>query len=295
MLLYSVCNDFSESEYYIIKLHPESHKELEVIYMFDDFHSDEKNRPGLFKEAVSIEAQRIFDTCSERDCISNLTVVPDPCYCLSDSMTVVKARCVEVSNVCIAVDNVPFKNGYYSVDITYTFRITVDAYEQTCTDNPVTIKGTAVWNKRVILYGSKGSIKTFSSENSSAGETDQCCRIVNMPKVTVSVVEPIALETKIECVKAYTGSDTVIARNIVITLGLFSIVQLTRPVSLLIPTYEYCIPDRECSCASESPEEVFGRLEFPTEQFFPSSGQCVYTESTEKNADFPPITEETAE
>lgn len=263
--------------------------------MFEDFHGDEKNRPSLFKEAVSIEAQRIFDTCSERDCISNLTVVPDPCYCLSDSMTVVKTRCVEVSNVCIAVDSVPFKNGYYSVDITYTFRITVEAYEQACTDNPATIKGTAVWNKRVILYGSKGSIKTFSSDDSCGGEPDRCCRIVNMPKVTVSVVEPIALETKIECVKAYNGCETLLGRNIVVTLGLFSIVQLTRPVSLLIPTYDYCIPDKECCSASESPEEVFGRLEFPTEQFFPASCRGVFTEKTEKNADLPPEREKDPE
>ncbi len=253
--------------------------------MFDDF-----KRPDGFKEAVSIEAQRIFDTCSERDCISDLCVVLDAGCCLTDCMTVVKTRCVEVSNVCIAVDSVPFKNGYYAVDITYTFRITMDAYEQTCTDEAVTLKGSAVWNKRVILYGSKGNIKTFSSDDTVTGETDQCCRIINMPKVSVSVVEPIALETKIDCVKIKNGCEHSAVRGIVITLGLFSVVQLTRPVSILIPTYDYCIPDKECCTPAESPQEVFGRLEFPTEEFFPASCHMLTSEMqpADKQFEFPP-------
>lgn len=233
--------------------------------MFDEYKGDDG-----FKEAMCIEAQRIFDTCSERDCISDLCVVLDPGCCLSECMTIVKTRCVEVSNVCIAVDSVPFKNGYYAVDITYTFRLTMDAYEQTCTDEAVTLKGSAVWNKRVILYGSKGNIKTFTSEDDTGtGETDRCCRIINMPKVTVSVVEPIALETRIDCI--HVKSEIAPVRGIVVTLGLFSVVQLTRPVSILIPTYDYCIPDKECCNPAETPCQVFERLEFPTEEFFPEA------------------------
>ena len=52
---------------------------------------------------------------------------------------------------------------------------------------------------------------------------------------------------------------------------LFSIIQLSRPVSLIVPAYDYCIPCKDCSgsSASEAPCEVFDRIEFPTEQFFP--------------------------
>lgn len=253
--------------------------------MFEDY-----KHPDGFKEAVSIEAQRIFDTCSERDCISDLCVVLDPGCCLTDCMTVVKTRCVEVSNVCIAVDSVPFKNGFYAVDITYTFRLIMEAYEQTCTDEAVILKGSAVWNKRVILYGSKGNIKTFSSDDTVTGETDHCCHIINMPKVSVSVVEPIALETKIDCVKVKSGCECSTVRSIVVTLGLFSIVQLTRPVSILIPAYDYCIPSKECCTPAESPREVFGRLEFPTEEFFPSSCPSPHSEpqQSDNGYDYPP-------
>lgn len=237
--------------------------------------SEYKKRPDFFKEAVSIETQRIFDTCSERDCICDLPVCLDQGCCLTECMNIVKTRCADVSSVCIAVDPVPFKDGYFSVDITYTFSLAMDAYENTCTDECCTLSGTAVWNKRVILYGANGDIKTFSSDDPISSEEKDtcCCRIINKPKVTVNVVTPIALETKIDCKKIKTSCscDPVHVKGIYVTLGLFSVIQLTRPVSLLIPTYDYCIPGKECCSPAESPCEIFSKLDFPTEQFFPRS------------------------
>ncbi len=237
------------------------------------FMSDSKKCPDFFKEAVSIETQRIFDTCSERDCISELPVCLDPCCCLTECMNIIKTRCVDVSRVCIAVNPVPFKCGYYSVDITYTFDIKMDAYENSCTEECYPLTGSAVWNKRVILYGANGDIKTFSSDERRHRDNkdDCCCKVINKPKVTVSVVTPIALETKIDCKRIKTASscEPILVKGIYITIGLFSVIQLTRPVSLLIPSYDYCIPGKECCSPAESPCEIFSKLDFPTEQFFP--------------------------
>lgn len=257
---------------------------------------DEYKYPGKcpdIKSAVPVEVQRIFDSCSERDCISALMVTLDEGFVLSEKTTVVKTRCAEVSNVCVTIDSIPFKNGYYAVDITYTFRLTMDAYEYSCTDESVPLCGTAVWNKRVILYGSKANIKTFSSTEESIGETDSCCRTINLPKVTVSVVEPIALETKIDCINTGNCGDIAVIRGITVTLGLFSVIRLTRPVCLLVPTYDYCIPDKECASPAESPCEVFGRLDFPTEEFFPSSCPMPAADNPpvgqyDADADYPP-------
>lgn len=237
--------------------------------MFDDYKFPPE-RHDCFKEAVTVEAMRIFDTCSERDCISDLTVTLDEGYTLTDCMTVIKTRCAEVSGVCISVDSVPCKKDCYAVDITYTFSLTMDAYENACSDDPIVLKGTAMWNKRVILYGSKGNFKTFDSDNNVTGETDCCCKTSAKPKVTVSVVEPITLETKIECIRTSAHCECPTAlRGITVTLGLFSVIRIMRPVSLLIPTYDYCVPDKECCVSAESPKEIFGRLEFPSDEFFP--------------------------
>ncbi len=237
--------------------------------------NDYKKRPDIFKEAVSVETDRIFDTCSERDCIEDLCVTLDPGCTLTDCMNIVKTRCADVSSVCISVDPVPFKSGYYSVDITYTFRLTMDVYESPCTEECTVLSGTAVWNKRVILYGAVGDIKTFSSDEPKTDDEKDtcCCKIINKPKVTVNVVTPIALDTKIDCRKIKNGCDCdcTLIRGIYVTLGLFSVIELTRPVSLLIPAYDYCIPGKECCAPAESPCEIFSKLDFPTDQFFPKS------------------------
>ena len=39
-------------------------------------------------------------------------------------------------------------------------------------------------------------------------------------------------------------------RRLYVTLGQFSMVRLERDSQLLIPVYDYCLPDKECSCGS---------------------------------------------
>ena len=41
------------------------------------------------------------------------------------------------------------------------------------------------------------------------------------------------------------GDDS---RRIYVTLGQFSIVRLERDTQLLVPVYDYCMPDKECAC-----------------------------------------------
>jgi hypothetical protein len=65
-----------------------------------------------------------------------------------------------------------------------------------------------------------------------------------------------------------------------VTIGLFSIVQVVRNVQMLIPAYDFCIPSKECTPASDNPCEMFKRIDFPTDSFFPprvsesGSGGC---------------------
>ena len=59
-------------------------------------------------------------------------------------------------------------------------------------------------------------------------------------------------------------------RRVYVTLGLFTIVRLERDVQLLIPVIDYCIPQNECVTSTDnSPCDLFDRLHFPTDEFFP--------------------------
>jgi hypothetical protein len=68
-------------------------------------------------------------------------------------------------------------------------------------------------------------------------------------------------------------------RRLYVTLGQFSIVRLERDTHLLIPMYDYCVPEKDCSCGApgcgprpEDPCELFERVPFPMGQFFPHGG-----------------------
>ncbi len=225
-------------------------------------------------EAVPVKVNRVFDSCSDRDCLSNVQIQLD-CGSLSESVTLVKSRCVRVTDICMNVEPVPFNRGFYSIDLTYTFRVELMAYERAC-GSPTLISGTAFASKNVILYGGESSSKTFFS-NAAPSQTDSkgncCCETLNLPTAAVQVVEPIALETRIGKACSCSKEEGVSAsgRTVIMTLGLFSVVELYRPATILVPTYEYTIPTKECHTDTESPCAVFDRIRFPAEEFSPGS------------------------
>lgn len=60
------------------------------------------------------------------------------------------------------------------------------------------------------------------------------------------------------------------SRRIYVSLGQFSLIRLERDTQLLMPAYDYCVPDKECSCGGEEdPCEVFRKVQFPVDEFFP--------------------------
>jgi hypothetical protein len=84
------------------------------------------------------------------------------------------------------------------------------------------------------------------------------------PTAAVSIVEPMCLDAKLVSVTAE-------SKKVLITIGIFAIVQLERPVSIMIPAFDYCVPEKECSTNSDSPCELFDKIQFPTSEFFPRS------------------------
>lgn len=245
--------------------------------------------PDSFKEAVCIDAGRIYDSCCDRDCLEDLR-----CYFCSDAQslvetaTSVRVRSAEVGKVYIDVEPVSFNRGYYSCDITFFFVLEFDLFSAPHS-KPKCVKGVATYNKKVILYGSEGNVKVFSNDTTLEDEADHNTRpTTNMPKCVVQCVDPIALSARIgeirdcydccsiipkcicECIggnvvnDACTGTPTVF-----VTIGLFSIVQLIRNVQMLIPVYDFCIPEKHCDDSTDHPCDIFKRIKFPTDDFFP--------------------------
>jgi hypothetical protein len=54
------------------------------------------------------------------------------------------------------------------------------------------------------------------------------------------------------------------------TLGQFSIIRLERDTQLVMPCYDFCMPEKECIGGSDdNPCDLFKRIKFPVDEFFP--------------------------
>ena len=115
-------------------------------------------------EAICIDTARVYDSCADKDCLAALRVYfTDTAESIIESAVSIRCRGCEVLNVLTDVDAVPFNRGYYSVDITFFFAVTVDVLTAG-SQQPVTVTGLSVFSKKCILYGAEGSVKVFSSE-----------------------------------------------------------------------------------------------------------------------------------
>ena len=121
----------------------------------------------------------------------------------------------------------------------------------------------------------------------------QLWKKTNMPNAVVEVVDPIVLGAKLVDVKdkncccdddfdlasvpesvCRVFDDSLILggeeKRVFVSIGIFSIVKLERRVQLLIPAYDFCIPQKECIGATDdNPCELFERINFPMDEFFP--------------------------
>lgn len=240
-----------------------------------------------FKEAVCIDAYRVFDSCADKDCLENLRVYfTDAGQHVIDQACNVRLRSVDVITTYIDLEPVPFQKGFYAVDMTFFFEICLDVFMAPAA-MPVTVAGLSLFSKKVILYGSEGSVKIYSSDFKCDENDQQNVATKNLPRASVQVADPVALSARLCenrqccCEPRYNIPDSICRRYggefilqntnkfVEVTIGLFTIVQIERNVQMLVPTYDYCIPEKECVTATDNPCEMFSRLEFPTNEFFP--------------------------
>ena len=256
--------------------------------MADSVVSPGNSGPNCFKEAVCIDTARIYDSCSDKDCLEDLQVYfTDQAQAIVDSATAVRSKAVEVMEVFMDVESVPFNRGFYSVEMTFYFLIKLDVFSAPMSV-PTQVEGFATFTKRVILYGSEGKVKVFRS-NTSPFDAGEMLSGSNLPVASVQVVDPIVLNCRLrDCcfpgdyqisippsISDYFGGPffgVVPVRGVTITLGLFSIVQIERNVQILIPAYDFGVPDKECTTPTSSaddPCELFAKVKFPSDEFFP--------------------------
>ena len=251
------------------------------------------------REAVCVHTDKISDSCLAKDCIEDLQVyLTVPSQQALDCAVSAKARYVELLHVGVHVETVPYSTGYYTVDLTFYYRVIADA--SAAGGRPTTVTGLAIFSKRLVMFGGETSARSFSSRSGVSCLCKQAIQAGNVPEAIVEVVDPMILGSRVQEVcscRCCPPSPPVIpeailgcfeeqlvldgeSKRLLVTIGQFSIARLERSTQLLIPTFDYCIPSKTCknvgSSNTESPCEVFGQIEFPMDAFFPSKADsCI--------------------
>lgn len=251
------------------------------------------------REAVCVHTDKISDSCLAKDCIEDLQVyLTVPSQQALDCAVSAKARYVELLHVGVHVETVPYSTGYYTVDLTFYYRVIADA--SAAGGRPTTVTGLAIFSKRLVMFGGETNARSFSSRSGVSCLCKQAIQAGNVPEAIVEVVDPMILGSRVQEVcncNCCPPSPPVIpeailgcfeeqlvldgeSKRLLVTIGQFSIARLERSTQLLIPTFDYCIPSKTCknvgSSNTESPCEVFGQIEFPMDAFFPSKNDsCI--------------------
>ncbi len=257
---------------------------------------------GGGRDSVYIETNRILDSCRDRDCFENVRVfLTDFGNEIIEHTNTVRAKSACIAWTSITLDPVQFNRGFYSVNIRFYVKLIFEA----CVGGGRSqeFDGVAVLEKKIILFGGEGNVSTFRSSPDGDGfcaEIKPCCQEKSLPTATVEVVEPIILDTRIVerewdcccCCCACYVPDCVVGglsgslcddygkdreRYLAVSLGIFSIVRITRPAQLLVNASEYCVPDKECvEAKKDDPCGVFKTMSFPTSEFCPSTFPAVH-------------------
>lgn len=244
------------------------------------------------REATCIHTKKIYDSCQAKDCIEDLRLYPtQSSQCVIDQADSIKAGRAKLLYVLVNVEPMGLNRGFYTIDLRYFYKVTAEAF---CgCSRSTSVSGLAVFDKRAILFGSEGRAKVFTSETTCEDLDSPLALGSNDPLAVVEAVDPIILNMKLCCVceRPRCGEPTLAevptgiqaafdepislesntAKRVYISLGQFSILRLERDTQLLIPVYDYCMPDKECTCerCDDDPCDIFQQVHFPVGQFFP--------------------------
>ncbi len=251
----------------------------------NNYCSSGQDRRGM----VCIDTSRVLDSCRDRDCFENARVYLTECgEQIFTSSANVRAVGSRVLYAYVGVDEVPFNCGFFRVSVRYY--IVTDFEACPGLGRTQQFSGLSVLEKDVILFGGDGVVTTFTSDPDASfcSPANADNRGSTAPRATVEVLEPVILGTKTvdcscpcpvcecielpECVcgclgdRIRTNTDAV---RLYISLGIFSVIRITRPTQILVNATDFSVPDKECVPASndDNPCALFRTMEFPTERF----------------------------
>ena len=236
-----------------------------------------------------IIAYKIFDQCRKQICLTPCLLGPARCArnaascneILQEGDIIVppsNAASVSIDDLCLCKILITkkkenaFRTGYWDVEIKFVFSYTITFRDSDC--NFITCKrATSVYTMQATLFGSVGSDTAMATDLVNAeGLSTSSGPYVSVEGKAAALDAELRLTPKCSCDCGCGCDDSVVEvpTAVCVTIGLFAVIRLFRPVNMLVHSYGCCIPD-DCT-ATESTESVcdfFNSLSFPSDMFCP--------------------------
>ncbi len=231
-----------------------------------------------------IIALKVYDSCRQQDCLTDDQIGPAraaECICVGDehinegdiiipprnaaAVTIDKLKIKKI--IIVEKEPNPFKNGYWDVDIKYVFEYRLTFREA---DGMAfgSVKANSIYNKKVTLFGSVGSDLTIATDLFRHHMDVLTLDAEPFIQVEAKAI-PLAAELRYPCKRVRNDDFAPEANEVVVTIGLFTIIKLYRIVDLTVESRGFCIPE-ECEEVSPlNPCEFFDSLDFPMDIFAP--------------------------
>lgn len=230
-----------------------------------------------------IIAYKIYDSCRQQDCLTPNELGParsveDVCI---DGQHINEGDVIDPPNdaAAVTVDKIriekviitnkepnPFKQGFWDVDIKYVFNYNLTFREA---DGSIIgkLKANSIYNKKLTLFGSN-STDLFIATDLMATRGGDNVVLSSDPYIMVEA-KSVALNAELRY-QARTPQDIAPQPNeVLVTIGLFSIVKLYRIVDLMVESRGFCTPPECEDICPLNPCDFFDKLDFPMELFAP--------------------------
>ncbi len=242
-------------------------------------------------EEQCIIAYKIYDQCRAQICLTPAMLGParaltsmNPCMCQGYDqgeiiVPPVTSTSVSINNFQIGSITIlskkpnPFRNGFWDVEIKFVFTYTL-VFRNACNADLAQINAFSVYKTKVTLYGACASdVVTATDLFGQCAQPAECGPFVTVEAKGVGLAAELRFPCCCDCnCGCNDNEESPTAVNV--TLGLFAIYKIFRPVNLCVESSGFCIPE-ECACASngvsavDNPCDFFDSLEFPLNIFAP--------------------------
>lgn len=246
-----------------------------------DCEATEATRKKLKEECII--ALKVYDQCRQQDCLTPELLGPAraACPCVIGDENIAEgdvidppsgAAAVTIENLrlkkVIIVSKEPnmFRPGFWDIDLKYVFEYRLTFREA---DGSVigSCRANSIYNKKVILFGSVGTDIVLASDL-----LHQESETLNADPFVLVEGKAVALAAELKYTKpkhCHGGDIAPTPNQVLVTIGLFTIVKVFRLVNLLVESRGFCVPD-ECEQISPlDPCDFFDSIDFPFDIFSP--------------------------